>query len=622
MFVLSLLLACATDPGDDPGKGGDTGTDLGPDSDGDGVPDSADCDPDNNNVFPGNFEIPYNGVDDDCDGIDVMDVDGDTYDGERGGGNDCDDSNPEINPGHVESCYDGLDNNCDGVEAAEGADVNDCDGDGHDRSHDCLDDVQDAAFANPAGLPPASVYPGAEDAWYDGTDADCEGNDDYDQDADGDSSADHTGTDCIDTNPRVNPGMDERWNDFDDDCDGAVDAMTPAETTMKAGGDSGANEDAFGSTLVWLPDLNGDGRDDLAVGVPYTNDYAGLVYILPTEDGIVTPRREALAALSGSGGTGWGMAATSVTGADTLAVGSPWGESGGAVHFYLPNAVGDGMHVASIEHDGAGGRVANLADGTLLVGCATRATTLAVTLAVTTWSSVTGTQSFDDAAFSVLSEDDACADSAGIGDLDGDGLAEIVVTGFDGDANLRVYVAPSSLRSTESAVDLSELDNFGGGNADTRYGSLPDITGDGYDEAMISIPTQNALSSGDGRIWIINGPDWVAAWSDAAMATISGGTAGAAIRPGTMGDPDDDGATDLLIGTPGQGSVTWVPVTNLAAGGDVIPAATTPSFHDDTGTDLFGTQAWTNDVDNDGDDDMLVLLGMSPGELHLYTHDD
>lgn len=618
MFVLTLLLACATDTGGDTGKGGDTGVELGPDTDGDGVPDSADCDPDNNNVFPGNFEIPYNGVDDDCDGVDVMDVDGDTYDGVSGGGDDCDDSNPEINPGHVESCYDGLDNNCDGVEAAEDADVNDCDGDGYDRSHDCLDDVENSTFANPAGLPAAAVYPGAEDAWYDGTDADCEGNDDYDQDADGDPSADHTGTDCLDTNSRVNPGMDERWNDFDDDCDGVVDAMTPAETTMKSGGDSGANEEAFGATLAWMPDLDGDGRQDLAVGVPYTNEYAGLVYILPTEDGIVTPKREAIAGLSGTGGTGWGMTRTSVTGADTLAVGSPWQEDGGAVHFYLPDAVGDGMHVASIEHEEAGGRVADLADGTLLVGCASPATTLAIT----TWSTVAGDQSFEDAAFSVRSEDHACADSAGIGDLDGDGLAEIIVSGFDADGDLKLSFAGSALRSLGGAVALTELDNFGGGGADTRYASLPDITGDGYDEAMISIPTQNALSTGDGRIWIINGPDWVASWSGAAMTTVSGGTSGAAIRPGTLGDPDDDGAIDLLIGTPGQGSVTWVALANLIAGGDVIPAATTPSFHDDAGTDLFGTQAWANDVDADGDDDLLVLLGMPPGELHLYTHDD
>ena len=37
---------------------------------------------------------------------------------------------------------------------------------------------------NPAELSPELVYPGAEDVFYDGTDADCMGNDDCDQDED------------------------------------------------------------------------------------------------------------------------------------------------------------------------------------------------------------------------------------------------------------------------------------------------------------------------------------------------------------------------------------------------------------------------------------------------------
>ncbi|MCB9798073.1 MAG: choice-of-anchor D domain-containing protein, partial [Alphaproteobacteria bacterium] len=48
----------------------------------------------------------------------------------------------------------------------------DGDGDGYGPDVDCDDDNPDA-------------YPGAEDTWYDGVDADCAGDDDYDADADG-----------------------------------------------------------------------------------------------------------------------------------------------------------------------------------------------------------------------------------------------------------------------------------------------------------------------------------------------------------------------------------------------------------------------------------------------------
>ena len=130
MLLLTLLVACPQEQssGD---KGTDTAVDVGPDTDGDGVPDSADCDPNDPFVYPGASELPYNEVDEDCDGVALMDVDGDGHVGVRGGGDDCDDSNPTINPSHIEVCYDNLDNNCDGWEGGT-----DCDGDGN-RHADC-----------------------------------------------------------------------------------------------------------------------------------------------------------------------------------------------------------------------------------------------------------------------------------------------------------------------------------------------------------------------------------------------------------------------------------------------------------------------------------------------------
>ena len=49
------------------------------DGDGDGHYDLTDCNDDDAGIYPGAIELPYDGVDQDCDGNDLVDVDGDGY---------------------------------------------------------------------------------------------------------------------------------------------------------------------------------------------------------------------------------------------------------------------------------------------------------------------------------------------------------------------------------------------------------------------------------------------------------------------------------------------------------------------------------------------------------------
>lgn len=66
-------------------------------------------------------EIPYDGVDQDGDGVDLVDRDGDGFASELAFGPDCNDRDPTVRPDAADPC-DGVDRDCDGADdGAEGA---------------------------------------------------------------------------------------------------------------------------------------------------------------------------------------------------------------------------------------------------------------------------------------------------------------------------------------------------------------------------------------------------------------------------------------------------------------------------------------------------------------------
>ncbi len=162
-----------------------------------------DCDDSDPTINPGATEIPYDGIDQDCSGLDAIDLDGDGYDGLTV---DCNDENAAINPGETDIPYDNIDQDC------SGADLTDVDGDGYDAipvGSDC----DDNSF---------SVYPGAPEVPYDGLDQDCNGSDLLDADGDGFDSDTVGGSDCDDANPSMYPGAPEvPYDGVDQDCSGA-----------------------------------------------------------------------------------------------------------------------------------------------------------------------------------------------------------------------------------------------------------------------------------------------------------------------------------------------------------------------------------------------------------------
>ncbi len=169
------------------------------DLDGDGVIAAEDCDDDNADVYPGNDETPYNGIDDDCDeATPDDDLDGDGF----MLADDCDDTNPDINSAAMEIPNNDVDEDCDG-EAL----VIDEDGDGFNSDEDCDDNN-------------AEVNSDATEIPNNDVDEDCDGEAlVIDEDGDGYNSDE----DCDDNDPNINPGETEiPNNEVDENCDGEL----------------------------------------------------------------------------------------------------------------------------------------------------------------------------------------------------------------------------------------------------------------------------------------------------------------------------------------------------------------------------------------------------------------
>jgi|GEM_PF-5700488 len=194
-----LLWTCYADPAH-------TGVDF----DADGYAAGDDCDDLSASVHPGAAEVPYTGVDEDCNPRTADDdLDGDGY----LVADDCDDSDPGVNPAADEICN-GRDDDCDNLSDEEDPGLID--------AVSWYEDVDGDGFGDPADVVVSCGEAGTRV---------------------------RDGSDCNDGEPAIHPGAEETCDDRDEDCDGVVDEDVCAGDTGDTG-DTGWDS-GFSDSGLW-----------------------------------------------------------------------------------------------------------------------------------------------------------------------------------------------------------------------------------------------------------------------------------------------------------------------------------------------------------------------------------
>jgi hypothetical protein len=565
-------------------------------------------------------EIPYDGVDQDCDGWDLTDVDGDTYDSSEVGEEDCDDEDVAIRPGANEPC-DGIDNDCDGLVDADDPDdlingyavYRDDDGDGYGHP-----DTQTSVCEIASG-------------WT------------------------TTGGDCNDTTPTVNPAAEEVCEDgVDNNCNGwdaGCNVPTAITASVKFTGEQAT--DHAGGSLSGAGDLNGDGFSDLVIGSGTMYHGNGAAYFIFGGPPGTRTGTNSLASsdISVSGGVGYDVAGLGDTNGDgfddvMISTGYPhegllflgstlsaWSAVTGTIYPGWADATlssdstyssvsaagdtnGDGFADAMIgSAGGAYHHVDNIGGAYIALGPMTGSYDLAYSAA-----HLYGASSQANCGYAL----------AGAGDTNGDGDDDVLLgcSGETGGGSYlgAAYVVMGPISGDQSLADADAL--LAGDHWDYKapVSGVGDINMDGVDDVLVGDP---GADSGQleyvGEALLYHGPmSGQYAPTDANARLVGEDESdGAGWEISSAGDLNDDGVPDIAVYGRGSVYVVLGPIsgTHGLANADF-------RFDGEADDDWGGIPASAGDFDGDGLDDLLVgapyesSTGQDAGAAYLIFNTD
>ena len=563
---------------DQDGYGDAANTTLACDAPTDFTDDASDCDDSNGTIHPGADEL-CGGEDDDCDTrIDEGATDFRTYtrdgDGDGYGGDDettieactppsgfeeatgdCDDSRTDVYPGATETC-DGADQDCD-----------------------------------------ASVDEDAVDAptWYADLDGDDHGDVSDSQDA-CEAPADHVASsdDCDPTDGDVYPGASETCDGSDEDCDANTDEDAEDGDTWYVDGDSdGYGEDGSGARFCSAPgsgyaDIDGDCDDaDSAVS--------------PAEAEVCFNGVDDDCDGSPSGGEcDWMDAGVDLAtwGHAVVWTGESDSDHAGTA-FALGDVDGDAVPDVLVGAQSVDGSSSDVGAVYVVSGASPTSGDLGTRLA-----KLTGVDTNDAAGRSVAAPD-----------IDGDGVAEVLVGAWQVDVGGvsdvgAAYLVTGSGTTSDGSLGSAGLILIGTVSGDKAGTAVAggDFDGDGADDIAIGAPKYDDGGTNlTGAVYLFDGPGSLSGTVtlDNADHVLVGGHANAEVGDAlAVADADGDGLDDLLVGasslddnSSNEGSVFYMagPVTGS---GDIVDFG--EQIVGESSSDYAGQAVAWGDLDGDG----------------------